>query len=63
MDVVIHQAVRKTAPPLPDDDLPEKQEIEPAVCVAAEDVLPPVAASEHVHNGTGFFFARLSGHA
>jgi len=63
VDVVVHQAVAQTAPPLRAYDALEKREI-PAPIHVVHEQHPPVDPTRiHVVDGAGLFFTRSPRHA
>ncbi len=62
MQVVVHEAVRETTPPLPHDGPAEEGEILLTVGVVARDQLLGVPASENMMNRAGKLFPRLTRH-
>jgi hypothetical protein len=63
MDVVVHQAVRETEPPVALHRLREEQEIDLPVALVDVDQLLPIAAGGDVVDGTRHIFTRASRHA
>jgi hypothetical protein len=62
MEVVVHNAVRETPPPLPEDDLAEQRQVRAPVIVIGEDPGAVVATGIHVVHSSSLFLTRSPRH-